>query len=104
MNSKAKGKRGELELCQYLRDHGVAARRGQQYSGTETSADVVTDIAGLHVECKRVERLIVYEFMEQAKRDAGRNTPVVMHRQNDQEWLAILRLDDFLKLVKDHIL
>ena len=33
MNSKHKGKRGELEVAAILREHGYDARRGQQYSG-----------------------------------------------------------------------
>ena len=33
MNSRQKGKRGELELAKVLREHGYETRRGQQYSG-----------------------------------------------------------------------
>jgi Holliday junction resolvase len=33
MNSRAKGKRGELEIAKVLRENGYDAHRGQQYKG-----------------------------------------------------------------------
>ena len=54
--SRNKGKVGERELAAALRAEGFeSARRGQQYSGSETSADVV-GLPGIHIECKRVEK------------------------------------------------
>ena len=54
---------------------------------------------GVHIECKRVERLNVYEAMAQARRDARPGeTPVVMHRKNRQPWLVTMDIDDWLKM------
>lgn len=99
MNSRQKGKRGELELAKVLREHGYETRRGQQYSGTETSADVV-GLPGIHIECKRVENLNVYNALMQAIRDTGESgdLPAVFHRKNNQPWLVTMRLDDWLKI------
>ena len=98
MNSKAKGAAGERELAKLLREHGHTARRGQQYSGANGDADVV-GLPGVHIECKRVERLNVYEAMAQARRDARPGeTPVVMHRKNRQPWLVTMDIDDWLKM------
>ena len=99
MNSRQKGKRGELELAKVLREAGYDTRRGQQYSGTETSADVV-GLPGIHIECKRVENLNVYNALAQAIRDTGENgdLPAVFHRKNNQPWLVTMRLDDWLKI------
>ena len=55
MNSKQKGKRGELELAKKLQEYGFEARRGQQYSGI--GGDDVVGLEGVHIECKRVEPL-----------------------------------------------
>ena len=103
INSRAKGKRGELELAEFLREHGYAdARRGQQYSGTETSADIlVTGISeDWHIECKRQETIQLLAWVKQALRDKGPGqAPVVMHRTSDHPWLATIMLDDFLKLL-----
>jgi hypothetical protein len=107
MNSKQKGKRGELELSAFLREHGFgSARRGVQYAGGADSPDVV-GVPGVHLECKRVEALSLYDAYAQACRDAApENTPVVAHRRNGKPhhplpWLAILSLDDYLLLVRE---
>src|SRR5579859_6823449 len=101
MNSRNKGKRGELELAAFLKEHGYEnARRGQQFKGGGDSPDVV-GVPGLHIECKRVEALRLYPALAQAHRDAGDGTvPVVLHRCNGEEWVAILSADDFLNIWK----
>lgn len=98
MNSRAKGKRGELELAKVLRAYGYDSHRGQQFKGSQESPDV-TGLDGIHIECKRVERLNIDEAMAQSIRDSGTDTPVVMHRKNGQQWLVTMRLDDFIKII-----
>ena len=96
MNSREKGKRGELELARVLRSLGYDCRRGQQYSGANGDADVV-GLPGVHIECKRVERLNLYDAMAQAKHDAREGeTPVVAHRKDRCKWLVTLELEDFI--------
>ena len=68
MNSRNKGKAGELELSKALRSYGYDTRRGQQYCGANGDADVV-GLPHIHIECKRVERLSLYDAMAQAKAD-----------------------------------
>lgn len=99
MNSREKGKRGELELAEYLREHGFeGARRGQQYCGANGDADVV-GLPGFHIECKRVERLNIHEAMLQSESDADiGEIPVVMHRKNHTDWLCTLPLSQFLRM------
>lgn len=99
LNSRAKGASAERELAAFLREHGYEARRGQQFSGGSDSPDVI-GIPGWHVECKRTEKGALYDWLDQSVRDAGgKNTPVVMHRKNRREWVAILRLEDFLNTI-----
>jgi hypothetical protein len=105
INSKQKGKRGELELASKLREHGYDVRRSVQYSGKaeEGQADLI-GLPGIHVECKRTEILKAYDFVDQAKRDAKHNqVPAVFHRRNDCEWLVILTLEDFMKIYKGEV-
>lgn len=100
--SRNKGKVGERELAAALRAEGFeSARRGQQYSGSETSADVV-GLPGIHIECKRVEKLNIYEAMEQAQRDAGESgeLPAVFHRRNRKPWLVTMPLSDWMILYR----
>lgn len=96
MNSRQKGKRGELELAAILRAHGYDTRRGQQYAGANGDADVV-GLPGVHIECKRVERLDLDGAMAQSVRDArDGELPVVMHRRNRGAWLVTIRLENWL--------
>lgn len=101
MNSRSKGKRGELELAKELQKYGFETRRGQQYCGGNGDADVV-GVPGLHIECKRVERLNVENALRQAEQDSqGGKIPVVMHRANREEWKVTLRLGDFMEIWKN---
>lgn len=103
MNNRDKGARGERELAKKLREYGYETRRGQQYCGANGDADVV-GLAGVHIECKRVERLNLYDAITQSKRDARRDEiPVVMHRKNDCEWLVTMRLEDWIAFYRDYV-
>lgn len=102
MNSRQKGKRGELELASILRDtYGHDARRGQQYSGANGDADVI-GLPGIHIECKRVEQLNLYKAMDQARQDAKRTEfPAVFHRKNGQGWLVTMEIDDWMAIYEE---
>ena len=52
-------------MAKYLKEYGWDCRRSQQYAGINGDADVV-GLPGIHIECKRVERLNVPEAMRQA--------------------------------------
>lgn len=101
VNSKNKGKRGELELAKEIaRIFGVSTRRGQQYRGGPGSPDIVADIPGVHWECKRTETLSIYKALEQAIDDAGDDVPVVAHRRSRKPWVVAVRLDDLPRLAE----
>ena len=68
-NSRSKGAKGERELSNKLKEFGFNTRRGQQYCGANGDADVV-GIAGVHIECKRVQSLNLSKAMKQAESDA----------------------------------
>ena len=98
MNSRQKGKRGELEAARLLRDYGFEARRGQQFSGANGDPDVV-GLPGIHLEVKRVEKLNLEAAMQQSIRDARENEiPIVMHRKNRGQWLVTMTFEDWMKL------
>lgn len=98
MNSRNKGKRGELELANMLRSYGYDTRRGVQYSGINGDADVV-GLPGIHLEVKRVEKLNIETAMEQSIRDARYGEkPTVMHRRNGKQWLVTMPLIEWMDL------
>lgn len=99
-NSKQKGARGERELSSKLKEYGYNTRRGQQYCGANGDADVV-GLPGIHIECKRVERLNIYDAISQAKADKKADElGAVFHRKDRSEWLVTMTLDEWMKLYK----
>ena len=101
INSRAKGKAGELELKGYLREYGYDCKRGQQYCGANGDADVI-GLPNIHIECKRVEKLNIEDAMAQSRRDARENEiPVVMHRKNHCKWLVTMDLEEWMKLFSE---
>lgn len=101
MNSRTKGAAGERELARKLQEYGYTCRRGQQYCGAGGDADVI-GLTGIHIECKRVERLNLYDAVDQAKRDSRTGEkPVVFHRKNNREWLVTMPLSDWMELYKE---
>lgn len=101
MNSRAKGCRGERELASKLKDYGYDCRRGAQYCGANGDADVV-GLPNIHIECKRVEHLNLYDAMAQAKHDAAEGLyPAVFHRKDNHGWLVTMELDKFMEIYRE---
>lgn len=104
VNSKRKGAVGERELSRKLKEYGFNTRRSVQYNGK--AEDGQADLVGLpniHIECKRVEKLNLYDAMAQAKHDAKHGElPTVFHRKNNCEWMVTMRLEDWMELYKEY--
>lgn len=100
-SSQRKGRDGERELRDVLQDYGYQVECGDPVS-FGTVPDLV-GLPGIHIECKRVEKLNVPEAMRQAVRDSERfrdGMPVLFHRRNRQPWLVTMRLDDWMKVYR----
>ena len=100
INSKQKGKKGELEVANYLKKKGLTARRGQQYQGSSESPDVICEEwSNIHIEVKRDEHLNIEKAIQQSTRDSGENdVPIVIHRKNREKWKVTMWLDDFINM------
>ena len=101
--SKQKGARFELQIAHYLQDHGFPdVHRTAQHCGKTGDAGDVEGIAGLHIECKHVERLNLYSAYHQAVRDNNAKNngdiPIVVHKKNRETVMVSLSLDDFIKI------
>ena len=101
VNSKKKGAAGEREFANYCKSKGFDIRRTAQYNGKELGslADVI-GLPGIHIEVKRVEKLNIYNAVEQAHRDNKNENdiPIVAHRKNRHEWLITMTADDWFRL------
>jgi Holliday junction resolvase len=102
MNSREKGKRGERLWRDELRAQGYAARRGQQFSGSPDSPDVVCDsLPWIHFEVKAVEKLNIEDAMEQARRDAaGGKIPIVAHKRSFRRWLVTMEAETLFNFLR----
>jgi hypothetical protein len=114
MNSRAKGARGERQWRDELRANGYDARRGQQFSGSPDSPDVICDaLPWAHFEVKAVERLNIEDAMAQARRDADRSPksedggqksvgkiPFVAHKRNFRPWLVTMTAETFFQFLR----
>lgn len=96
--SRNKGANGERELSNIFRDvYGYDTRRGMVFYH---QSDVV-GLPGIHIECKRVERLNVSAAMKQALNEANikrDGIPTLFHRKNREGWLVTMRLEDWMDL------
>ena len=100
-SSQRKGRDGERELRDVLQDYGYQVECGDPVSFG--SVPDLVGLPGIHIECKRVEKLNVPEAMRQAIRDSERfrdGMPALFHRRNRQPWLVTMRLDDWMKVYK----
>lgn len=100
-SSQRKGAEGEKELSALLQNEGYPV----EWGGSRTYGTVpdISGLPGIHIECKRVERLNVPEAMNQAITDADRfhdGLPALFHRRNRSPWLVTMRLTDWLKLYR----
>ena len=98
-SQQRKGAAGERELAALLSAAGYECQRGGSLSFGEIPD--VLGLPGIHIGCKRVEKLNVGEAMEQAIRDSERmldGLPALFHRRNRKPWLVTMRLEDWLKL------
>ena len=96
-----KGRRGQAEVRDLLRGHGIAVHAGQ--ANLAAACDVLATANGLafHVEVKRQETARPWPWIAQAEADAAEGTvPVVAFRRSHSKWYAIIALDDLAGLVR----
>lgn len=99
--SRTKGGVGEREVVKLAKAAGfVDAERTSNGRHQRTRGDIA-GIPGVTVEVKRVERLAFRASWDQCTEAAGEDLlPVLAHRWNGGEWLAVLPLDELLALLK----
>lgn len=104
VSQRNKGKRGESDAAQFLRDmFGLDARRSNQFMSGLHNPDVYMD-SGPHWEVKFQEKCSVYPYINQAREDAGISNsgrvPAVMYRSSRKPWLVIIEAKDMIEFAK----
>lgn len=106
MISRRKGRRGELELCELLRPHWPDAKPNLDQFSTD-KRDCV-NVAGLHWQCKRTEKLNVWQALDQTILEAApTDLPVLAFRRNWTRsplpsrslWFGALELGELIDLL-----
>ena len=100
--SRDKGKRAELAVAKWLRDHGWAAATTRATSGAQQGDDLVTN-TGLSWEVKDHVRLELGEWISQARRQSGGKPAVVIHKRrgvaSPDGWYVTMLGDDLLRIL-----
>lgn len=101
--SRDKGARFERTLAGKFKDYGYDAMRTAQHCGKSGDAADVVGLPNIHVEAKHCERMTLYDWMAQAKRDSEGtgNLPAVFHKKNRGEILVTMEFDDWMQLYNE---
>lgn len=97
INSRAKGKSGELEVVHILREElGVEATRNLD-QWRDGGSDIL-GLAGWAIEVKRAKTPLLKSWWEQTVRQAGTSkTPVLWYRLDRKHWRVVLPLHSITK-------
>lgn len=98
-SSQAKGRRAERELANALQSYGYPVEVGRAQSYGEVPD--LSGLPGVHIECKRCERLRLSEWMAQAEQDAQRfqdGAPAVFFRRSRESWRVVMNLPDWMAI------
>jgi Holliday junction resolvase len=103
-SAKAKGKGYEREIAKLINKKFGGDARRTPCSGAlpDWPGDITKlpkEMAQFCIECKKQETLRVWQWLEQAEREAGRKTPVLVFSRNRSKSYAVIEFNDFLELV-----
>ena len=100
VNSRNKGKRGELEVVRMLATAGwPQARRSSDGRSQVERGDIVRGPAGCHLEVRYREQIRIVEWCHQAESEAHpTDRPVVIWRRSREPWRVSMLLDDWMPL------
>lgn len=101
---RTKGASFEREVCAMLSDHlGTIVKRNlAQTRGGATEGSDIT-VGRFSIECKRRASIAVYEWLDQANRDAAGKTPLVVARADGRRSVVIMDLEAFIPMMRDWV-
>lgn len=101
--SRNKGGTFEREICAILRDElgddSIRRNLSQTRGGAAEGSDI--SVGRFSIECKRRASIAVYEWLEQAMRDAGPQTPLVIARGDGKPPIVIMYLGHFIPIMRE---
>ena len=105
---KAKGRRHQQAVCEAL----VSVRSDLEADDIRSTAmgvigeDILFSplarrVYPYSIECKNVEKINIWEAIEQARSNSGKYTPAVAFSKNNEEIFIAIPLKDFLRFFKN---
>lgn len=102
-SQRTKGAAGEREVCHLIRDTlGFDAKRNLTQT-REGGFDIA--VGPYRLEVKRRARIgQIYDWMDQAEASCDEKTrPAVIARADGKKWLAIMPVEEFLRLIGNEL-
>ena len=101
--SREKGKRGEREVAELLRNYGIPAHRAQQFKGRAGAFDVecpfLTSL-GAEVEVKNTSTVSLPAWLKKAWEDVTVGFwPLIFWKRPRDQWYVILPAHEFVALL-----
>ncbi len=104
-SQRAKGCSFEREIANLLTERlGQSVKRNlSQSRGGATEGSDIT-VGPFSIECKRRSKIAIYDWLQQAQRDAKPgNTPIVVARADGRRAVAILDLEALIPLIQGEL-
>lgn len=106
LNARSKGRRGEVELAKILAPYWPDCIRNLDQFGSDKRD--LCGIPGMHWQCKRTEKLNIWEALDQTITEAASSdVPILAFRRNwtnsplpsRSMWFASLELSELIPLL-----
>ena len=95
-SNRLKGKRGEIEARNWLREHGIECSDRLLGQTRDGGHDLETDIG--NVEVKRRKSLSIYDWLDAAPMEA--RPRLALARGDNRRWLVVMDAEDAVALLK----
>jgi hypothetical protein len=109
-SSKAKGRKLQNNVRDLLREAFTSLEPDDiksQIMGMSGEDIVLSPAAQKKIpysfECKNVERLNIWDAIDQAKSNCGERTPVVVFKKNHKDPYITITLEHFIEMVKEDV-
>lgn len=100
---RTKGAAGEREICELIFQHlGIQVHRNLSQT-RDGGADIKLNPYSIEVK-RRAAIGNIYEWMDQAERGCDfPERPIVVCRADRKKWLAIMTIDELLRLIREEV-
>ena len=96
----AKGKRGEYQVRDILKEFGYEAHRTVMSGATPWHKGDIESNFPFFIEVKNTEKTKFSEWYHKAKQQSGIQPPIIMWTRNNEDMFCFIKLTDFLLAIQ----